>query len=177
MPWPFQCSAKWKPCFCMQEAITKWVGNKILRSPKLKYWDRSTWETDLFLEILSSSLCLGFSVYLLCLWTSWQLPVPICWELAPCAQHRLALCPGCWTPAAPPGALLQTEVRALQSTALQDCTLSITHQCCEGRKNTFRIPKPLLSRHLKNCKMYQFYHTSLLHIYGGNTEILSWIIF
>lgn len=36
-------------------------------------------------------------------------------------------------------ALLQSEVRALQSPVLQDCAVSLTHQCCEQRKNIFRI--------------------------------------
>lgn len=52
----------------------------------------------------------------------------------------------------PLGALLQSEVRALQSPVLQDCAVSLTHQRCEQRKNTFRVRKPLLSWHLKNWK-------------------------
>lgn len=37
-----------------QEAITIGLGNKILSHPKWKWWDRTTWESDFFPEILSS---------------------------------------------------------------------------------------------------------------------------
>lgn len=42
MNWNDQCHGnfsvvqKGRPSYCMQESITKYVGNKILRSPKLK---------------------------------------------------------------------------------------------------------------------------------------------
>lgn len=108
------------------------------------------------------------------------LPPPFMNILAAARAHVLRAGPVCIAQAGtacvlaagllqPPGALLQTEVRALQSTVLQDCTLSVTHQCCEGRKNTFRIPKPLLSRHLKNCKCTGF-TTHLYCIFMAGTQ-------